>query len=100
MRVTDGDRAYGMAALRREYDKLAATVSKRNAALNNAANALAEFIPAGMLDEETVILALRHASDRNGYAAKDGEQERDNTMFSGLSSGKARPRPLPSMQPT
>jgi archaellum biogenesis ATPase FlaH len=98
--VTDGDRAYGMAALRAEYDKLATTHSGRNHALNCAANALGEFVASGMLDEETVILALRDASDRNGYSAKDGVEERDRTMFSGLSSGKQRPRPLPSQQAT
>ncbi len=94
--VQPSDRSYGMAALRRTAEHLAAVTSGRNHALNVAANAMGELIGNGCLDEEAVVKALSWACAQNGYTAKDGEEERDKTMFSGLGSGKARPRPLPS----
>ena len=94
--VTDSDRAYGHGALVKAAEQLSTVTSGRNPALNNAANAMGELIGNGSLDEQEVLAALRWACEVNGYTAKDGEQKRDATMFSGLSSGKARPRPLQS----
>jgi putative DNA primase/helicase len=95
-RITESDRAYAQAALLAEYETLCKKTQHRNNALNNAANALGEFVGAGLLDEQQVILALSEASAMNGYEAKDGKAAVMKTVYSGLASGKTKPRPLPS----
>ena len=94
--VTDADRAYALAALQAEYEKLCNTRRNRNNALNSAANALGEFVGNYSLDEQQVILALCEESAMNGYEAKDGKAAVMKTIYSGLTSGKARPRQRPS----
>jgi hypothetical protein len=95
-RITESDRAYAQAALQAEYESVCKKTQHRNNALNNAANALGEFVGAGLLDEQQVILALSEASAMNGYEAKDGKAAVMKTVYSGLASGKTKPRPLPS----
>jgi energy-coupling factor transporter ATP-binding protein EcfA2 len=94
--VTDTDRAYAFAACNAEYEKLCNTRRNRNDALNSAANALGELVGNYSLDEQQVILALCEASAMNGYEAKDGKASVMKTIYSGLTSGKAKPRSLPS----
>jgi len=92
--VTDGDRALAQGALQDECTKLRKKTQHRNNALNSAANNLGEFIGSGALDEQEVIQKLYGASVMNGYEAKDGNAAVMKTIYSGLTSGKAKPRPL------
>jgi len=91
---------YVAKAFRDEIEALAATTSGRNDALNRAAFALGRYVGAGVLTEAEVRSALEAATQRNGYAAMDGERERDSTLASGLASGIADPAtPPPRLHP-
>ena len=50
------------------------------------------------LNEQEAVSALVQAASTNGYVAKDGIEETMNSLYSGLTSGKAKPRPLPSQK--
>jgi RecA-family ATPase len=95
--VTDADRAYALAALQDEYARLCAVTSSRNNALNNAAHALGTLVANGSLNEADAFSALFEAATMNGYTQKpDGINRATKTIYSGLTSGKAKPRSLPS----
>jgi len=95
--VTDTDRTYALAALQDEYARLCAVTSSRNNALNNAAHALGTLVANGSLNEADAFSALFEAATMNGYTQKpDGINRATKTIYSGLTSGKAKPRPLPS----
>lgn len=95
--VTGTDRAYALAALQDEYARLCAVTSSRNNALNNAAHALGTLVANGSLNEADAFSALFEAATMNGYTQKpDGINRATKTIYSGLTSGKAKPRPLPS----
>jgi RecA-family ATPase len=95
--VTESDRAYALAALQDEYARLCAVTSSRNNALNNAAHALGTLVANGSLNEADAFSALFEAATMNGYTQKpDGINRATKTIYSGLTSGKAKPRSLPS----
>jgi RecA-family ATPase len=95
--VTDTDRTYALAALQDEYARLCAVTSSRNNALNNAAHALGTLVANGSLNEADAFSALFEAATMNGYTQKpDGINRATETIYSGLTSGKAKPRQLPS----
>lgn len=76
---------------------LCAVTSSRNNALNNAAHALGTLVANGSLNEADAFSALFEAATMNGYTQKpDCINRATKTIYSGLSSGKAKPRLLPS----
>lgn len=96
-RATEADCSYARAALQDECAKLCATTCNRNNALNNAAHALGTMIGNGTLNEADVFSTLFDAATVNGYIHKpDGTKRAEATIRSGLQSGKAKPRSLPS----
>lgn len=95
--VTDADRQYAVAALRDEYEKLCITTGSRNNALNNSAHALGTLVGNYSLNESQAFGTLMEAATLNGYTQKPNGIERATaTIYSGLSSGKKKPRPLQS----
>jgi len=95
--------AYGLAALQREADELAAAPEHtRNNKLNEAAFALGQLIAGGQLAEADVSAALRLACERNGWIPQWGDGAFVGTLRSGLGAGKQKPRapePRPAGQP-
>jgi hypothetical protein len=95
--------AYGLAALQRETDELAAALEHtRNNKLNEAAFALGQLIAGGQLAEADVAAALRGACERNGWIPQYGDSAFVGTLRSGLTAGKLQPRapePRPAGQP-
>ena len=85
---------YAESGLRKEVDRLAATTTDRNIALNNAAISLGGLVKAGALVETDVIDALMRASDTNGLNKDDGRAATLATIKSGM--GAATARKLPS----
>jgi RecA-family ATPase len=95
--ATDADRAYALAALRDECDKLCAVKCNRNNALNKAAHTLGTLVGNGTLNEADVVSLLHEAATMNGYTQKpEGSKRAFATIYSGLKSGMSKPRPLPS----
>ncbi len=98
--ATGADHAYALSALRDEYAKLCATTCNRNNALNIAAHSLGTFVGNGTLNEADVVSALLEACMQNRYTQKpDGTKRAIATIYSGLKSGKSKPRTLPSQAP-
>ncbi len=85
--------AYGLAALQREADELAAAPEHtRNNKLNEAAFALGQLIAGGQLAEADVSAELRSACERNGWIPQWGDTAFVGTLRSGLDAGKRQPR--------
>lgn len=85
--------AYARAALAGCVGDLAATGSARNDNLNKAAHRLGGMVARGWLDRATVEAALLGAMYANGYVAKDGIEETEATLRSGLDAGEQEPHP-------
>lgn len=82
---------YAQAALQREVDELRATAEGgRNAQLNRAAFSVGTLVGAGVLDEHLASHELASAAAAIGLE----EDEIQDTLRSGLSSGKRNPRDL------
>jgi RecA-family ATPase len=97
--VTDADRTIALAALHGEYAKVCAVTSSRNNALNIAAHSLGTLVGNYSLDEAEVVSTLLEAATMNGYTQKpDGINRATKTIYSGLTSGKAKPRLLKSQE--
>jgi hypothetical protein len=76
--------AYGLAALRRELERLAqAQNGTRNDQLNKAAFSLGQLVASGTLEEERTVAALIQAGQDLGL----GLNECERTVASGLSAG-------------
>lgn len=91
--------AYAQAALANEVERVrGATEGMRNDVLNRAAFALAQFIPKGLLTEDTIVSALSDAAGAAGLSAN----EIRGTLRSGLRAGTQEPRalPAPTQKPT
>jgi len=96
--VKDSDRAYAQKALQDECVLLSAVTSSRNDALNKTAHTIGTIVGNYSLDEQQAVAALVQAATLNGYVAKDGIEETMNSLYSGLTKGKAKPRPLKSQE--
>jgi hypothetical protein len=92
--VGERERKFAAAALADEVAKLRAMGdgSGRNKALNDAAHSLGTMD--GWIDLNEVANALFEASIANRYVAKDGEAAAKQTITSGLTAGRSKPRPL------
>src|SRR5215471_7043476 len=114
-RLNDGVRPagdnYAIAALERECAAVTnAKAGKRNERLNLSAFNLGQLIEEGLLDEKEVCERLYNAAVACGYVRDDGEKATLNTIESGISGGKNKPRtgssgsvqpqPLPSQPPS
>jgi hypothetical protein len=85
--------AYGLTALDREIEALAATApGGRNHALNRAAFCLFQLVAGGELDRGQVIERLIDACHRNGLVADDGWRTVMATIRSGMGAGLQHPR--------
>ena len=85
--------AYGLAALDREIEAVAATLpGMRNNALNSAAFRLFQLVAGGELDRAQVIERLIDACHRNGLIEGDGWRSVMTTIFSGARAGLQHPR--------
>ena len=96
--VTAGDRVLARAALKDECALLSAVTSSRNTALNKSSFSMGTIVGNYSLDEQEAVSALVQAATDNGYVAQDGIEETMNSLYSGLTSGKEKPRPLPSQK--
>jgi hypothetical protein len=84
---------YGLAALEREIETLAATATGgRNSALNVCAFRLFQLVAGGELDRDLVIDRLIDASHRNGLVGDDGLRSVNATIASGMRAGLQHPR--------
>ncbi len=99
--ATAREKAYAEKALADEVANLAdmREGSGRNAALNTAALHMGEMVGAGWIERGRVEQALRDASERNGYRAKDGDKVAWDTLQSGLNAGMAKPRSSLALAP-
>ncbi len=85
-------RAYAMAALRAETERVAAArPGTRNDTLNRAAFSLGQLVAAGLLPPVPVITGLISAAGQAGLS----EQEAERTVCSGLAGGARKPRTRP-----
>lgn len=90
------NRAWGLAALQGEYEKVVnAAPGTRNPELNKAAFKLGRIIGGGSLDEDEVRARMIDACRENGLATDDGETACHKTISSGLRSGVAKPKYAP-----
>jgi hypothetical protein len=88
-----GQCAWAEAALENECDILAGTAKGcRNEQLNRSAFKLSQIIDGGGLSESEVIDALMHVADAIGLVKDDGSKACNDTIKSGLKTGKAKPR--------
>ena len=88
--------AYGLAALEREIEALAATLAGgRNHALNRCAFRLFQLVAGGELDGDQVSDRLIEASHRNGLVKDDGLRTVLATIQSGARAGLNHPRSRP-----
>ena len=84
--------AYAASALARETAAVAsAAPGTRNHTLNAAAFSLGQLVGSGVLDEATVTAALTHAAHTAGL----GDAEIRQSLQSGLTAGRAKPRDIP-----
>lgn len=92
--VTGGTTAaYARAALQSEVGRVhLAADGDRNNTLNRAAFSLGQLVGAGLLTESEVVSALTSAALARGLGGRETEQ----TIRSGLESGKAEPRQVPA----
>jgi hypothetical protein len=89
---SDVSKNYAQTALADEIGNVTkALPGTRNATLNRAAFKLGTFVGAGLLNEALVTQLLEGAGQVAGLDAKETQQ----TVRSGLSAGKASPRPAP-----
>ncbi len=85
-------RAYALAVLSRLKHELAETTAGgRNAQLNRAAFICGRYVGAGLLEADTVEIALEEACLMNGYIMEDGQQAFAKTLSSGMDAGRRRP---------
>jgi hypothetical protein len=90
-------RAYAMAALRSEAQRMAAAVDgTRHDTLNKAAYALGQLVGAGLLPEQAVITSLADAATQSGLSK---QREIHRIIGSGMNAGIRRPRVVPASQP-
>lgn len=89
---------YAQAALKAEHAQLAcmAPQTGRNHQLNRAAFNLGGLIGAGMLDSATVHAVLLDAAGRCGLLNEDGKKKCEDTIASGLTAGRKKPRTVAS----
>lgn len=96
--VSDRARRYGLAALQRHADELAAThAGGRNDGLNTAAFSLGQLIPSGCIEECEARQTLLAACQANGLLKDDGLKACEATLDGGLRAGQASPCDLPAM---
>ena len=89
-------RAYAMAALRAETERVAAArPGTRNDTLNRAAFSLGQLVAAGLLPPIPVITGLISAARHAGLS----EQEASQTVRSGMAGGARKPRAWLPAQP-
>ena len=82
-------RAYGLAALQGEYDRMISAVEgTRNDTLVRCAFSLGTLVPSGALNENDIIETLTHAALLAGLA----RTETQKTLLSGLEAGMLEPR--------
>lgn len=85
-------RAYALAALRREVEQVqAAPEGTRNSALNRAAFSLSQFINTGLLSEDEIADALSRAAGANGLSIAEIRA----TLRSGIRAGSQETRKIP-----
>ena len=85
--------AYGLTALEREIEALAATPpGSRNHSLNRVAFRLFQLVAGGELDRANVVDRLVDASHRNGLVKDDGLRSVMATIRSGAGAGLKFPR--------
>jgi AAA domain len=90
---------YAEAALRGEYQEVAATgTGDRNARLNVAALKLGGLVAAGELSETEVVNTLYDAATANGMVADDGPRAAVATINSGMRKGLQEPRRIPERE--
>ena len=86
---------YSDDVLKAEIDLLASTrEGNRNGQLNTTSFNLGTLVARGLLDENTVISELEKACHLNHYIEDDGYTSFQNTVQSGLTDGKSKPREL------
>lgn len=90
--VAEARHRYAMAALDRETRDLARVgEGARGFELNRAAYALGGLVGAGILSERIAAAGLMDACERNGLAAKDGQQKTSDNLRRALRDGAAKP---------
>ncbi len=72
---------------------------ERNVTLFRAACSVGGWIPDGHLTQEEAHSLLFQAAEENGYVADDGADAANKTITSGLNTGMARPREIPTTPP-
>jgi hypothetical protein len=98
--VTDRDRNYAVSVLADECAKLAAMVEGmgRNNALNASAHSVGTLVGNGSLNGDIARRDLFLAATTNGHVAKQGIEQTQATIESGLNAGMKKPRTLKSME--
>jgi hypothetical protein len=93
------DRAWALAALEGEFQKVAATTEPgRNDQLNKSACTMGGHVANGSIDVEQVWTRLLAATHENGSVRDWGEAAQHKTIRSGMSKGVQHPFPLKSVE--
>lgn len=97
--VEEARRKYALSALERETRDVAGCAEGgRNDKLNRAAFALGTLVGAGVLSESMAQSGLEDAAVRCGLVRADGLKSVQDTIRSGLESGKRQPRDLSAIE--